>query len=187
MDQAVVQALVIPLVVVVGDELADGATQRALADEHHPLEAGFLDGPHEALRIGVQVWRAGRESDGRDPGRRERVAHGRTEERVAVVNEEPHVPEESVFDVGRVSQELGDPGTVGLGADTGDLDAPAGQMNQDQDREAGQAAWRPDLDGEEVGGGEDVPVGHQKLPPGPALLAFWRGFQPVRLEHIGNG
>ena len=37
-------------------------------------------------------------------------------------------------------------------------------------------AWRPDLDGEEVGGGEDVPVGRQKLTPGPALLAFRRGF-----------
>ena len=169
---------------IVLDELADGATQRALTNEHHPFEAGFLDGADEAFRVGVQVWRAGGQSDGRDTGRRERVAHGRPEERVAVMDEEPHVPEESVLDVGRVSHELGDPGTVGLGADAGDLDAAAGQVNQDQDREAGQAAWRPDLDGEEVGGGEDVPVGRQKLTPGPALLAFRRGSSPCALSTL---
>ena len=48
----------IPFVVVVRDELAHGATQRALADQDHALEAGFLDGAHEALRVGVQVRRA---------------------------------------------------------------------------------------------------------------------------------
>ena len=46
-DQAIVEPLVIPFVVVVRDELADGATQRALADQDHALEAGFLDGAPE--------------------------------------------------------------------------------------------------------------------------------------------
>ena len=68
----------IPFVVVVRDELADGATQRALADPDHALEAGVLDGAHEALRVGVQVRRAGGASDGGDIGRGERVAPGRT-------------------------------------------------------------------------------------------------------------
>ena len=58
-DQAIVEPLVIPFVVVVRDELADGATQRALADQDHALEAGVLDGAHEARRVGVQVRRAG--------------------------------------------------------------------------------------------------------------------------------
>ena len=54
-----VEPLVIPFVVVVRDELAAGATPRALADQDHALEAGFLDGAHEALRVGVQVRRGG--------------------------------------------------------------------------------------------------------------------------------
>ena len=58
-DQAIVEPLVIPFVVVVRDELADGATPRALADQDHALEAGCLDGAHAALRVGVQVRRAG--------------------------------------------------------------------------------------------------------------------------------
>ena len=66
-DQSVVQALVISLVMIVLDELADGATQRALTNEHHPFEAGFLDGADEAFRVGVQVWRAGGQSDGVTP------------------------------------------------------------------------------------------------------------------------
>ena len=45
-----VEPLVIPFVVVVRDELADGATPRALADQDQALEAGVLDGAPEALR-----------------------------------------------------------------------------------------------------------------------------------------
>ena len=48
-----VEPLVMPFVVVVRDELADGATPRALADQDPALEAGFLDGAHEALRVGA--------------------------------------------------------------------------------------------------------------------------------------
>ena len=63
-----VEPLVIPFVVVVRDELAAGATQRALADQDQALEAGCLDGAREALRVGVQVRRAGGASDGSDIG-----------------------------------------------------------------------------------------------------------------------
>ena len=108
-DQAIVEPLVIPFVVVVRDELADGATPRALADQDHALEAGFLDGAHEALRVGVQVRRPGGASDGGDIGRGERVAHGRPEERVAVMDEEPSLSQASVLDIGGVPHELGAP------------------------------------------------------------------------------
>ena len=171
-----VEPLVMPFVVVVRDELADGATPRALADQDHALEAGVLDGAHEALRVGVQVRRAGGASDGGDIGRGERVAPGRLEERVAVMDEEPDVSQASVLGIGGVPHELGDPRPVGLGADARDLTAAAGQVTQDQHGEAGQAAWRPDLDREAVGGGEHVPVGRETLPPGRARLAFGGGF-----------
>ena len=171
-----VEPLVIPFVVVVRDELADGATPRALADQDHALEAGVLDGAHEALRVGVQVRRAGGASDGGDIGRGERVAHGRPEERVAVMDEDPDVSQASVLGIGGVPHELGDPRPVGLGADARDLNAAAGQVHQDQHGDAGQAAWRPALDREAVGGGEHVPVGREKLPPGRARLAVGGGF-----------
>ena len=171
-----VEPLVIPFVVVVRDELAAGATPRALADQDHALEAGVLAGAHEALRVGVQVRRAGGASDGGDIGRGERVAPGRPEERVAVMEEDPDVSQASVLGIGGVPHELGDPRPVGLGADARDLHAAAGQVPQAQHGEAGQAAWRPDLDREAVGGGAHVPVGRETLPPGRARRAFGGGF-----------
>ena len=72
----------------------------------------------------------------------------------------------SVLGIGGVPHELGDPRPVGLGADARDLTAAAGQVNQDQHGDAGQAAWRPDLESAAVGGSEHVPVGRKKLPPG---------------------
>ena len=171
-----VEPLVIPFVVVVRDALADGATPRALADQDHALEAGVLDGAPEALRVGVQVRRAGGASDGGDIGRGERVAPGRPEERVAVMDEDPDVSQASVLGIGGVPHELGAPRPVGLGADARDLTAAAGQVHQDQHGDAGQAAWRPDRDREAVGGGEHVPVGRETLPPGRARLAVGGGF-----------
>ena len=123
----------------------------------------------EAFRFGA---RAGGASDGGDIGRGERVAPGRPEEQVAVMDEEPDVSQASVLGSGGVPHELGDPRPVGLGADARDLTAAAGQVHQAQHGDAGQAAWRRDLDREAVGGGEHVSTviqisptcGHRKFP-----------------------
>ena len=97
-----VEPLGIPFVVVVRDELAAGATPRALADQDQALEAGVLDGAHEARRVGVQVRRAGGALDGGDIGWGERVAPGRPEARVAVMDEDPDVSQASVLGSGGV-------------------------------------------------------------------------------------
>ena len=107
---------------------------------------------------------------------RDELAPGRPEERVAVMDEDPDVSQASVLGIGGVPHELDAPRPVGLGADARDLNAAAGQVNQDQHGEAGQAAWCPDRDREAVGGGEHVPVGRETLPPGRARLAFGGGF-----------
>ena len=106
---------------------------------------------------------------------RDELAHGRPEERVAVMDEDPDVSQASVLGIGGVPHELGDPRPVGLGADARDLNAAAGQVHQDQHGEAGQAAWRLELDREAVGGGAHVPVGRETLPPGRARLAVGGG------------
>ena len=92
------------------------------------------------------------------------------------MDEDPDVSQASVLGIGGVPHELGAPRPVGLGADARDLTAAAGQVHQDQHGEAGQAAWRPALDREAVGGGEHVPVGRETLPPGRALRAVGGGF-----------
>ena len=81
---------------------------------------------------------------------RDELAPGRPEERAAVMDEDPDVSQASVLGIGGVPHELGDPRPVGLGADARDLTAAAGPVHQDQHGEAGQAAWRPELDREAV-------------------------------------
>ena len=115
---------------------------------------------------------------------RDELAHGRPEERVAVMDEDPDVSQASVLGIGGVPHELGDPRPVGLGADARDLTAAAGQVNQDQHGEAGQAAWRPDRDREAVGGGEHVPVGRETLPPGVRVLRSGAGSRPRSLRTL---
>ena len=61
---------------------------------------------------------------------RDELAHGRPEERVAVMDEELDVLQESVLGIGGVPHELGDPRPVGLGADARDLTAAAGQVKR---------------------------------------------------------
>ena len=103
------------------------------------------------------------------------------------MDEAPDVSQASVLGIGGVPHERGDPRPVGLGADARDRTAAAGPVNQDQPGEAGQAAWRPDLDREAGGGGAHVPGGRETLPPGRALLAFGGGFSAARLAHVGDG
>ena len=103
------------------------------------------------------------------------------------MDEDPDVSQASVLGIGGVPHELGAPRPVGLGADARDLNAAAGQVPQAQHGEAGQAAWRPDLDRAAVGGGEHVPVGREQLPPGRALLAFGGGFWPRSLRTLARG
>ena len=71
------------------------------------------------------------ESEGGDIGRGERVAHGRPDERVAVMDEEPYVSQESVLGIGGVPHELGDPRPVGLGADARDLVLPSSSVGEE--------------------------------------------------------
>ena len=92
------------------------------------------------------------------------------------MDEDPDVSQASVLGIGGVPHELGDPRPVGLGADARDLIAAAGQVHQDQHGEAGQAAWRPELDRDAVGGGAHVPVGRETFLPDRARLAVGGGF-----------
>ncbi len=63
LDDRVVESLVIPLRAVVPDLLPDGAAQRFLAEEDHPVEALRLDGPHESLDPSARVRGARREAN----------------------------------------------------------------------------------------------------------------------------
>jgi len=55
-DYPVGQALVVALSMVMQNELSNPCAQRALTEQDHPLQAGFLDAAYESLgrRVGVR-------------------------------------------------------------------------------------------------------------------------------------
>ena len=70
--------------------------------------------------------------------------------------------QEPVAGIRDVATHLAHPGGIGLRRDARDLDAAGRQLNEKEHGKSRQAATGPDIDGEEVGGGEDVPVGFQR-------------------------
>jgi len=54
-NQLVTNALMIPLCMVVGDELRNRASQMPFPEQDHALEARFLDRPNESLRVRIAV------------------------------------------------------------------------------------------------------------------------------------
>src|SRR5262249_3998508 len=103
LDQLVAEGLVVPLLVVVGDERGQGLVQHALAEQDEAVEALGLDGKYESLREGIHVWR---------PARGLQHVHARgvqdapeecVELAVAVDDEEPLATKEPIDVVGQVA------------------------------------------------------------------------------------
>lgn len=57
LDQPIFESLVIPLVMVVIDEVPECAAKMALAKRHQPIKAFVFDRPHEPFGIGVRIGR----------------------------------------------------------------------------------------------------------------------------------
>jgi hypothetical protein len=60
-DEHVADALMIPLAVIVSDELSNGDPQSVLSEQNHALQAGLLNAAYEPLGVAVQVRRPRRQ------------------------------------------------------------------------------------------------------------------------------
>jgi hypothetical protein len=68
-EQPVAQALMAAFVMIGLDEFVNDVPERAFANEDQLIETGFLDRPHQAFRVGIEIGRTGRQADGFDAGR----------------------------------------------------------------------------------------------------------------------
>ena len=57
-DQCILQTLVVALGMIMRDEFGNRFPHRPFAEQDHPLQAGFLDGPYEPFGVGVGEKRA---------------------------------------------------------------------------------------------------------------------------------
>ena len=57
LDEPILEALMIPLAMVVIDEFLEGPSEMALAERHDPIEALVFDRPHKPFGVGVRIGR----------------------------------------------------------------------------------------------------------------------------------
>jgi hypothetical protein len=84
----------------------------AAAENQQPVETFGADGPHEALGVGVRLWRADRCVDDRHAFAAEDLVKGGSEFAVAVVDQEARPFEQAAG--AEVARLLAHPGAVGL-------------------------------------------------------------------------
>ena len=168
-EQSVAHALMVAFVMVVFDEFVNRNTQRAFAHEDQAIEARFLDRPHEAFRVRVEIRRTGRQADGFDTGRRQRASKRVGEPWVAVMEEEAFPAQASFIWIGQLATALDHPGAVRLADDAGDLHPSCCEVDHEQDSEARQPSRGPHVDSEEIRGREDASMRAEELLPSRPL------------------
>src|SRR5215469_738541 len=86
-DQCIVQTLVVALAMIMRDEFGSRFPHPGLAEQDHPLQAGFLDGPYKPLGVGVQIGTPRRQLHRGHTGIGERLQELRGEQWIAIMNE----------------------------------------------------------------------------------------------------
>ncbi len=86
-DQPVAKTLVVSLAMIMRHEFLDRLSQRTLSEQDHSVQAGFSDRSDKPLRVGIQIWRPGRQLHGlyATGGQRPEKLH--REQRVAAVDQ----------------------------------------------------------------------------------------------------
>ena len=103
------------------------------------------------------------------------------------MDEPTRATQKPVLGIGDVPRELGHSRPIRVGAESRDVHAARGQLDQHEHGEPRQAARQLHLHHEEIGGRQHVPVGGQELPPGRPFRPVGGGLQPMAPEHVGDG
>ncbi len=185
-DQAVTQALVAALAVIMGHVRADSSPERTLGEEDHPLEALALNRKHESLGVRVQIrgsdWQAHdvRSGAGENVTKLLRVLPVAIQDQVALLEEE------SVESIGQIVSHLEHEVAVRIRCDAGDVDASSRELQEEQDVIGDEAPGPGHHDREEVGSSQRFPVCLQECAPRSPLAPLVGGLDSVLTEKVRN-
>src|SRR5262252_4873561 len=129
-EQDIALALMIPLVMIMLAILRQRMAERGFPTEDHPREALLLDRAHPALRIGMQVGRAGWQDHTLDTGIIDELLKCGAEFGVAVMDEILAGCQETPLLHGDVAGHLYHPGLIGMWRDASHMDLPTPQMQE---------------------------------------------------------
>ena len=82
----------------------------SVAKEDQSIQARFLDGPHETLRVRVEIRRTWGQADRFDASRSQRVTKHVAEPWISIVEEETFSPQASINRIGELATALDHPG-----------------------------------------------------------------------------
>jgi len=170
---------------IVLDELRNRPAQVPDTECHDVVQTFRFDAEHKALGASVQVGAARWQPDCFHARCRENAAELLRVERVAVEDDVPVVFEKPSEDIDEVPRRLRHPRITGVVNDAGDLDASGLEVDDEQDVIADEADEGEHLDGEEVGGGDDVGVGLQERAPGRGAFGVRR--DALVTQGLGDG
>jgi hypothetical protein len=95
-DELVVETLMVPLVMIVGNEFSNGPAEMSLAERNQAIETLGFDGPHKPFRVGIRVGRLIRRLYNTNASVTESVTQRRAPFCVPVADQEatapPHLP-----------------------------------------------------------------------------------------------
>ena len=183
-NEAIVEALVITLPVVMLQELTDSVAKRLLAEEDQAVETLFTDRPHESLEMRIHVRGARWKPYWLNASSFQAAAKSIAEFAVAIHQQIAAVLEKAILSIGQIPGDLFHPCFVRIGGATGKANAPAGQLHYEKQIEGHQPTLGPNFNRREVDRSEHVPVSLEKrFPTGvPRPLGRWLdavGFQDV--------
>ena len=166
--------------------LASGFPQRSFTEKDHPVETLILDRPDKSFGVGIQIGRAVGQADDLDTGILQKSPERTGELGVPVEDEEALVGQHPVERIGEVPTDLNHPRLRWAGSDSGDVDTTRCEFDHEEHVERHETTRSPDLDNEEVGGGEHVPMGLEELAPRRSLAPLGSGIDAVVFKDVAD-
>ncbi len=132
LNQLVADALMIPLDMVVGDELGDCASKMSLPQRDHARKALLLDRPNEPLRVRVAVRCPERRLNDPNALLFEEFQHGTTPLPIAVAYQHATVGQDTVNRIRQAAYGLHQEGLIGRRSGVRHVDTPRVQLDDEE-------------------------------------------------------
>ena len=160
-----VNALVNPFVVIVFEILGENVAQLFFGGENKVIETLLSDGPHEPLRVGIQIRTARWQFHGFHAGGFENAVELVRVQRIAVVDQVLLAGQEAALTTD-IASNLLHPRTIRLCIDAEDLHFAGGDVYGEEHHVPDELAFDEELNGEQIAGGQHIPVAFEELLPG---------------------
>jgi len=157
-----------------------------LSEEYQAMQALILKGAPEALDVGRQMGRPGRQAHSLNPNLLDRSAKLLGELGVGFHQQVLLAAQESVFRVAEIPGYPDHPRLVGIGGATGEVHSSGRDFQDEEQIVSDQPGLGPSLEGSEVNEGQHVPVGFEESLPRGLTFPIRRRLDGVCFQDVAD-